>query len=220
MTIWLASGNAHKQKELAAILTGHSVVIPADAGITDFEPDETGSGFAENALIKARALYAHPAFSPVSGSGNGPFPEPVLADDSGICVDALDGRPGIFSARYGSVNGKKTGAAERNAMLLEEVNAALAGGKAGTKSRACRFVCAMVLLYGPCRFYIVQETLEGELVSGLNAARGSGGFGYDPVVFLPELGRTVAELSEKEKNARSHRGKAGKAIAKLVGCLD
>jgi XTP/dITP diphosphohydrolase len=207
MTIWLASGNAHKQKELAAILPGHSIVIPAGAGITDFEPDETGSCFVENAVIKAKALYAHPAFS---GSG------PVLADDSGICVDALDGRPGIFSARYGSVDGKKTGAAERNAMLLEEVNAALAGGKAGSKNRSCRFVCAMVLLYSPYRFRVVQETLEGELVPDIAAARGSGGFGYDPIVFLPEFGRTVAELSGEEKNIASHRGKAGKAIARLL----
>jgi XTP/dITP diphosphohydrolase len=217
MTIWLASGNVHKQKELAAILAGHSILIPADAipacaGMANFEPDETGSSFLENALIKARALYDHPAFSrmlPPSGGEAGP----VLADDSGLCVDALDGRPGIFSARYGSAGGKKIGAAERNAMLLEEVNVALAGKKAG-KSRSCRFVCAMVLFYSPYRFYAVQETLEGELVS--DNARGSGGFGYDPIVFLPEFGRTVAELSEEEKNSASHRGKAGMAIAKLL----
>ncbi|MDR2048904.1 MAG: non-canonical purine NTP pyrophosphatase [Treponema sp.] len=212
MTIWLASGNVHKQKELAAILAGHSIVIPADAGITDFEPDETGSCFVENALIKAKALYAHAAFSLLPDSEAGP----VLADDSGLCVDALDGRPGIFSARYGSADGKKIGAAERNAMLLEEVNAALAGGKAGSKSRSCRFVCAMALLYSPHRFRVVQETLEGELVPDSTAVRGSGGFGYDPVVFLPEFGRTVAELSEEEKNVISHRGKAARAIAKLV----
>jgi XTP/dITP diphosphohydrolase len=207
MTIWLASGNVHKQKELAAILAGHSVLIPAGAGMADFEPDETGSSFMENALIKARALYAHPAFP---GRERGP----VLADDSGLCVDALDGRPGIFSARYGSAGGKKIGAAERNAMLLEEVNAAFMGGKAASTSRSCRFVCAMVLLYSPYRFYAVQETLEGELVQ--DSARGSGGFGYDPIVFLPEKGRTVAELSEEEKNIASHRAKAGKAIAKLL----
>jgi XTP/dITP diphosphohydrolase len=212
MTIWLASGNAHKQKELAAILAGHSVLIPADAGITGFDPDEGGSSFAENALIKAKALYAHPAFPPSGPEISGP----ILADDSGLCVDALDGRPGIFSARYGAVDGKKIGAAERNAMLLEEVNAALAGAKPGTKGRSCRFVCAMVLFYSPYRFRVVQETLEGELVPDINAARGSGGFGYDPIVFLPEFGRTVAELSEDEKNSASHRAKAGKAIAKLL----
>jgi XTP/dITP diphosphohydrolase len=220
MTIWLASGNVHKQKELAVILAGHSVLIPAGAGITDFEPDETGSCFAENALVKARALYAHPAFSrmfPFSGTETCERTgAPVLADDSGLCVDVLDGRPGIFSARYGSAGGKKIGAAERNALLLEEVNAAFTGGKTGSKSRSCRFVCAMVLLYSPYRFYAVQETLEGELVPDIKAARGSGGFGYDPIVFLPELGRTVAELSEEEKNSVSHRGKAGKTIAKLL----
>jgi XTP/dITP diphosphohydrolase len=205
MTIWLASGNVHKQKELAAILAGHSLILPSGAGILDFDPDETGSCFVENALVKAKALYAHPAFS---------GPGPVLADDSGLCVDALDGRPGIFSARYGSAGGKKIGGAERNALLLEELNAAVTGAKPGTKSRACRFVCAMVLLYSPYRFFAVQETLEGEIVR--DAGRGSGGFGYDPIVFLPEAGRTVAELSEEEKNACSHRAKAGKAIAKLL----
>jgi XTP/dITP diphosphohydrolase len=215
MTIWLASGNVHKQKELAAILTGHSIRIPAGAGMADFDPDETGSSFMENALIKARALYAHPAF-PRTLLPSGGEARPVLADDSGLCVDALDGRPGIFSARYGSAGGKKIGAAERNALLLEEVNAALAGGRAASTSRSCRFVCAMVLLYSPYRFYAVQETLEGELVPDSKAARGSGGFGYDPIVFLPEKGRTVAELSEEEKNSASHRAKAGKAIATLL----
>ncbi|MDR0403778.1 MAG: non-canonical purine NTP pyrophosphatase [Treponema sp.] len=215
MTVWLASGNAHKQKELAAVLAGHSLVIPAGAGITDFEPDESGSCFAENALIKAKALYAHPGFSRAALSA-GAEHSPVLADDSGLCVDALDGRPGIFSARYGSEGGKKAGAAERNAMLLEELNAALAAGTPDKQSRSCRFVCAMVLLYSPNRFCIVQETLEGELVADIKAVRGSGGFGYDPIVFLPEFGCTVAELSEEEKNNVSHRGRAGKAIAKLL----
>ncbi|MDR1506096.1 MAG: non-canonical purine NTP pyrophosphatase [Treponema sp.] len=210
MNIWLASGNVHKKRELAVILAGHQVIIPADRGITDFAPDENGTGFAENALIKARALYAHPAFCRADGA--------VLADDSGLCVDILDGRPGIFSARYGSDGKKKIGAAERNALLLEEVNAAIAGGKTipGGRRRSCRFVCAMALFFDPYRFCVVQETLEGELVPDMGAARGSGGFGYDPIVFLPERGRTVAELSETEKNAVSHRGRAGRAISKLL----
>ena len=239
MTIWLASGNRHKQQELAAILAGSALRVPAEAGITDFDPAETGTSFAENALIKARALYRIlRASRPVNGGA-------VLADDSGLCVDALGGRPGIYSARYygkeswagdGSfcvkpgASGKLTDE-ERNILLLEELNNVLAGREFAKKTpgqsgeelpdcgtaglRGCRFVCAMALLFSPDRFYLVQETLEGEIISSAADIRGTGGFGYDPIVYLPELGRTVAELSEEEKNNLSHRGKAGRAIATL-----
>jgi len=250
MTIWFATGNAHKKAELSAILRTHGVdcrlLIPKDAGL-DFDPEETGTSFHENALLKARVLYdmldeARPAlFSPG---------DPVIADDSGICVDALDGRPGIYSARYmgamsndaegarrsavfsdlcdsagaqrmaavcekrregfspsgGRMNSaQKLEAGERNALLLEEVGNAA--------NRKARFVCAMVLMYSHDRFFIAQETMEGEIVKSLEHAKGAGGFGYDPILFIPELRRTVAELSEEEKNTISHRGKAGKIIA-------
>jgi XTP/dITP diphosphohydrolase len=217
MNIWFATGNAHKKAELSAILKTHGVdcrlLIPKDAGL-DFDPDETGTSFHENALLKANELYAllyksRPAlFSPG---------DPVIADDSGICVDALDGRPGIYSARYaGAVsneqltmsNGKKLESAERNVLLLEELGNAA--------DRRAQFVCAMVLMYTPNRFFIAQETMEGEIVKSAEHAKGAGGFGYDPILFIPELGRTVAELSEEEKNTISHRGKAGKTIAKII----
>ncbi|MCL1930291.1 MAG: non-canonical purine NTP pyrophosphatase, partial [Treponema sp.] len=96
MTIWFASGNADKKKEIAAIFNGYNVHIPADAGL-DFDPEETGATFYENSLLKARALYAllEERRPPLYKSG-----DPIIADDSGICVDALDGRPGIYSARY------------------------------------------------------------------------------------------------------------------------
>lgn len=194
MTIWLASGNKHKQQELSAILNGHTVKIPAEAGISGFNPEETGTSFIENALIKAKALYSR-------------LSVPVLADDSGLCVDALEGRPGIYSSRYYGKTGisAKLSDGERNLLLLEELG--------NTALRKCRFICAMVLLFSPNRFYLVQETMEGEIVSSAEEIRGSGGFGYDPIVYSPELGRTVAELFEEEKNRLSHRGKAGKAIA-------
>jgi XTP/dITP diphosphohydrolase len=211
MTIWFATGNANKKAELSAILKTHgvdcSLLIPKDAGL-DFDPEETGTSFHENALLKANALYAllnktRPTlFSPG---------DPVIADDSGICVDALDGRPGIYSARYagmGSGNAKKLEAAERNVLLLEEIGDVV--------NRRARFVCAMVLMYNPDRFFIAQETMEGELVKNMEHARGGGGFGYDPILFIPELGRTVAELSEDEKNTISHRGKAGKITAERI----
>jgi fructuronate reductase len=211
-TIWFATGNAHKKTELSAILRTHGVdcrlLIPKDAGL-DFDPEETGTSFHENALLKAGVLYAlldknrPPLFSPG---------DPVIADDSGICVDALDGRPGIYSARYAGAMSKgytkKLEAAQRNALLLEELGDAA--------NRKARFVCAIVLLYDPNRFFTARETMEGEIVRNMERAKGAGGFGYDPVFFIPQLGRTAAELSEEEKNMISHRGKAGKIIAGII----
>jgi len=225
MTIWFASGNAHKKKELAAILNAHGgsydLLIPADVGL-DFDPEETETTFHGNALLKARALYSllEQRRPPLFTSD-----DPVIADDSGICVDALNGRPGIYSARYAGkataepgitnnnqqrivLSGKKLEASERNALLLAELG--------DNPLRAARFVCAMALMLNPNRFILVQETLEGEIVKSLEYAKGSGGFGYDPILFIPSLGRTVAELSEDEKNTISHRAKAGKIIAKII----
>jgi len=212
MTLWLASGNIHKKKEFAAILSGienlelkipAELKIPQDVGLS-FNPDETGNSFFENALIKAAELYRL-----LEKQNPGEKVHPVIADDSGICVDALGGRPGIHSARYGmSEQGEKITDAEKNAMLLAELG--------DNPVRSARFVCAMVLYYGPDHFYAAQETLEGRLVENAEAARGRGGFGYDPILFIPELGRTVAELSEEEKNKYSHRGKAGRVIARIM----
>ena len=226
MTVWFATGNINKKKELSEILRSASggkneaesntlsafdLKTPSDAGLT-FDPDETGSTFLENALIKAEALYRLLWEKGVIRHG-----DPVIADDSGICVDALDGRPGIYSARYcgpeitpDSImkNSVKLHDAERNTLLLQELG--------DNPLRSARFVCAMVLYYGPNRFFIAQESLEGELVKNADSIRGSGGFGYDPILYIPELGRTVAELGEKEKNRRSHRGKAGRAIANIL----
>ncbi|MDR1212069.1 MAG: RdgB/HAM1 family non-canonical purine NTP pyrophosphatase [Spirochaetaceae bacterium] len=195
MILWFATANEHKRKELAAVLTGHTILTPADRAV-EFDPEETGTAFYENALIKARALYAL-------------VKEPVIADDSGLCVDALGGRPGIYSARYGSGAGKKLDSPERNALLLNELG--------GEKNRAARFVCAMVLMLSEDRFFLVQETLEGTIA---NRARGEGGFGYDPLLYLDEKRCTVAELPGDEKNALSHRGRAARRIAALLESLD
>jgi XTP/dITP diphosphohydrolase len=222
MIIWFASGNAHKKEELEAVLNANrpagieeiTVKIPAEAGIP-FDPDETGGDFLENALIKARALYsaiaeksrAEKATGETIAGGIQIIADGVriIADDSGLCVDTLGGRPGIRSARYGCENGKKPEAREQNALLLRELG--------DNPNRKARFVCAMVLLFDPARFRAVQETLEGEL---LREQRGTGGFGYDPILLLPEKNRTVAELTAEEKNTLSHRGKAGRAIAKFL----
>jgi XTP/dITP diphosphohydrolase len=203
VTVWFATGNIHKRNELAAILApcipGLEIKIPREAGMV-FEPDEKGGDFSENALIKARELYRLAAEKGMAA--------PVIADDSGLCVDALGGRPGIYSARYGGSGGAKLNDAERNALLLAELG--------GSADRKARFVCAMVLLYGEDRFFLAQETCEGEIVKNIDAARGGRGFGYDPILFIPGLGRTVAELPEEEKNRISHRGKAGRVIAGIL----
>jgi XTP/dITP diphosphohydrolase len=194
MTLWFATGNAHKKTELSAILAGHRLRTPDEIGLA-FDPEETGATFIDNALLMARALFEAVG-------------EPTVADDSGLCVDALGGRPGILSARYGSENGAKLDSAARNALLLKEIGAAA--------DRRARFVCALVAYFGPDRFYAVQETCEGEILA---APRGAGGFGYDPILYLPERACSVAELAEADKNRISHRAKAGRALAALLADL-
>ena len=215
MTLYLASGNLHKKHEMQDICRPHTILIPADKGIA-FNPEETGKTFFENSLIKARTLWEI-------------IREPVLADDSGICVDILGGRPGIYSARYAGIDfpyGKPDGIGipqeQKNKLLLDEVkkaeqSASLSGtSEVKNGTRSCRYVCAMVLYFGKDRFYCVQETMEGTLIEDISEERGKGGFGYDPIVFLSEYGKTVAELSDEEKNAVSHRGKAARKILQLL----
>jgi XTP/dITP diphosphohydrolase len=206
MIIYFASGNAHKKHELEQLIPRITLKIPEDKGIP-FVPDENGNSFAENAWIKAKALWEI-------------VKAPVLADDSGLCVDLLGGAPGIYSARYGGAVPQS----EKNRLLLEEVAAALSlkrnhRGVAAVNHenpRSCRFVCALILFLSPSRFFIVQETLEGALVQSLEHARGSGGFGYDPIVIPQGYSKTVAELGEEEKNRISHRGKAAFSLDKII----
>ena len=180
-TLLVGTNNAHKAREIAAILhaTGVRVVTPKELGIAN-EPEENGTTFAENALIKAR-YYA------TQGQ------MPCLADDSGLAVDALDGRPGVFSARYAPTD------AECIARLLDELRDIPA------EKRTARFVCAAALCMPDGLEIVETGTCEGQIVF---APRGSNGFGYDPVFYLPDLDCTMAELSAEEKNTRSHRGNA------------
>lgn len=219
MKIYLATGNINKKREMAEIFPEHTIVIPKDEGI-EFDPEETGTTFYENSMIKARTLWniVHC---------------PVVADDSGICADALDGAPGVWSSRYagpgfmkGRPDGVKITQSEQNSFLIKQVNDAIASGiDASSRKneglfpngpRSCRYVCAMVLYLGPSRFYIAQETMEGTLVECMDDAAGTGGFGYDPLVFLPQYGKTAAQISAAEKNAISHRGKAARALRKII----
>jgi XTP/dITP diphosphohydrolase len=195
MEIVLATGNAHKAKELEKILAPHRVLTPSDLGL-DFDCEETGTTYLDNALLKARTLAEMTDL-------------PVIADDSGLSLPALGGAPGIYSARYGSREaGRILEAPERNAFLLKKLE--------GIGDRRAFFVCSMVLILSPYRVYSVQETLDGEITSGQS---GTGGFGYDPVFYLPEREMTVADLSEEEKNRISHRGKAGAKIKLILDSL-
>jgi XTP/dITP diphosphohydrolase len=197
MELFVATGNSHKLVELGPALAGHSLKTPLDAGIRDFEVEEDGATFLENAVKKALALYR------LVG-------RPSLADDSGLAVRALGGAPGVLSARYGSEDGRrKLEAAERNAYLLANMDS--------MEDRACAFVCALVLVLDEERVFSVQETCPGLL---LREPRGLGGFGYDPIVFLPLLGKSVAELSIEEKNILSHRGRACARMAILLADLE
>lgn len=194
MKIYLASSNRHKLLEFQSILKGFNLVIPDDNGIL-FSPEETGETFFENALIKAKALYEI-------------VKEPVIADDSGLCINALNGAPGIYSARYGSLNGKNTSADTGINKVLEELSNIISSAD----RKAC-FVCCIVIYLGENRFYSIQETCEGEIAY---KKFGKGGFGYDPIFYLPQLGKTMAELTEEEKNKISHRGKAVRVLSKLL----
>ena len=206
MIIYAATGNEHKRQELSQLFAPHTIIIPKDKGI-DFDPEENGNSFVENTIIKAKALYDI-------------VKKPVIADDSGICVDVLDGKPGIYSARYvgnNTFSEKKISDSERNVLLLQEAaEVAKQKGISPDTPLSCRFVCAMVLYLGKDRYYIAQETIEGFLVKDIESAKGSGGFGYDPIVFLPEYDKTIAELTAEEKNAISHRGKAAIVLQTIV----
>lgn len=196
MTLFIATNNAHKVKELSELFPGTLLRTPADAGI-EFDHDETEDTFLGNSLGKARALF-------------GLVKAPVLADDSGLCVDALDGAPGVRSARYGSPDDGRTvlSAREKNELLLRQMT--------GRRDRTCRFVCAMTLMLSEHRFVSVQETCEGRL---LESPRGMEGFGYDPVFFLPGEGLSMAELTLERKNALSHRGRAAARILAVLASL-
>ena len=182
MKLVLASKNPHKLKELGDILSelGVEVLLESEAGV-DVEVEETGTTFEENALLKARAVC--------EASGL-----PAVADDSGLCVDALNGAPGVYSARYG---GEGLSDTDRYRLLLENMR--------GQLDRRCRFVSAVC-----CAFPNGDTvTARGECAGTLAyAPKGADGFGYDPVFFVPGLKKTFAELTPQEKNAVSHRGAA------------
>lgn len=232
--IVFATGNADKVREIREIIQDPeaSVYSMKELGISS-DPEETGTTFEENARIKARAVADILLEDPARYLQDLSTPIAVLSDDSGLVVDALGGAPGIYSARF---LGRDTSYTEKMNYILSELK-----DKTGDE-RSARFVCACaaVLLPAPesaasgaaalepadredaalepadresaapeAREIVVTETMEGQIADRI---AGEHGFGYDPVFYLPEYGKTSAELTDEEKNAISHRGKAFRAM--------
>lgn len=227
--IVFATGNADKVREIREIIQDPeaSVYSMKELGISS-DPEETGTTFEENARIKARAVADILLENPARYLQDLSTPIVVLSDDSGLVVDALGGAPGIYSARF---LGRDTSYTEKMNYILSELK-----DKTGDE-RSARFVCACaaVLLPAPesaalepaghegaaleaadhegaaleAREIVVTETMEGQIADRI---AGEHGFGYDPVFYLPEYGKTSAELTDEEKNAISHRGKAFRAM--------
>jgi XTP/dITP diphosphohydrolase len=188
----LASSNQGKLREYREMAAGAGIRVDLLANFSDVPPfDESAPTFGENAAGKA-LHYSRFAS------------DMVLADDSGLVVPALGGAPGVHSARYA---GPGATDADRYRKLLHEME-----GREGDQRRA-RFVCVIAIAHRGKALLVVSDCAEGILTT---QPRGEGGFGYDPVFFFPELGRTYAELSRAEKNAYSHRGKAFRQALKLI----
>lgn len=192
MKLYFASGNEHKKTEMEDLLEDYKLVLPKDEGY-DFDPVEDGKSFIENAIIKAEALY-------------GLVKAPCIADDSGLCVECLGGRPGIHTARYGEEEfGRKLGDREKYMFLLKNME--------GVENRRAEFVCAICLILDENRRYVIQESVGGHIVE---QPEGTEGFGYDPVFYNDEAEMISACLTREEKNRFSHRGKAARIIKSLL----
>lgn len=198
MEIYIATSNKHKIAEFAEMFAKANIncTVLSASDAKDFEPPvEDGTTFEENSFIKANALKQKVPSSAY-----------VMADDSGIVVDALGGAPGIHSARYAGVSGANADS-ENNKKLLKELEGV------ADENRTARFVCAITLLTPNGEKHCFLGKIEGIINHG---ECGKGGFGYDPLFYLPERNMTTAELSASDKNAISHRGRA---FAQLVEFL-
>lgn len=190
MQVVLASNNQGKLREFSAILSTAGIAMIAQGELGVSEADEPHLTFVENALAKARHA------SRATG-------KPALADDSGLCVDALSGAPGVFSARYAALSGGEKSDAANNARLVREL--------AGVANRRAQYVAVLVYVRSADdpRPIVAEGVWHGQIV---DTAQGDQGFGYDPHFYLPQLGKTVAQLSPDQKNRSSHRARALQAL--------
>lgn len=190
-SIILASNNKDKVKEVKEILKGYDIISMKEAGI-DVDIEENGTTFEENALIKARAIMK------LTG-------QITMADDSGLEIDYLNKAPGVYSARF---MGHDTSYDIKNKALIQKLEGVKGSDRSG------RFVCAIAVCFPDGREIVKRGTMEGLIAEEI---KGDNGFGYDPIVYLPEYGKTSGELAPEEKNKISHRGKA---LALIKGELD
>lgn len=181
-SIILASNNKDKVKEVKEILNGYDIISMKEAGI-DVDIEENGTTFEENALIKARAIMK------LTG-------QITMADDSGLEIDYLNKAPGVYSARF---MGHDTSYDIKNKALIQKLEGVKGSDRSG------RFVCAIAVCFPDEREIVKRGTMEGLIAEEI---KGDNGFGYDPIVYLPEYGKTSGELAPEEKNKISHRGKA------------
>ena len=186
----LASKNQHKLAEISKIVAqfGMELVLQSELGL-DIDVDETGETFEENSMLKARAV--------MEASGM-----PAIADDSGLMVDALDGAPGVYSARYGGSHDRTD--EERYRYLLSNLE------NVPDEKRGAKFVSVITLLYPDGRSIVARGECPGTI---LRAPHGENGFGYDPVFFVTSEGKSMAELSPERKNEISHRARALQVLA-------
>ena len=194
--IVFATTNEGKVKEIKEILEGFPVEVVSmkEMNITT-DVEENGTTFEENSLIKAREI------SKLTGL-------PALADDSGLEVDYLNGEPGIYSARY---LGRDTDYNYKNNYIIDQLK------ESEDKERSARFICVISLVLPDGREFVKKGVMEGRIGYEI---KGENGFGYDPIFYLPEYGKTSAELSSDEKNKISHRGKALRAMKEVIAELD
>lgn len=190
MRFVLASNNAGKLREMREMLSALDieVVSQSEAGL-EIDVEETGTTFAENAMLKAKAACEA-------------LNIPAIADDSGLMVEALDGAPGVYSARYGSVNGEKLCDSERNGLLIKNLS--------GIENRSAKFVSSIACVFPNGETVTAEGYCHGVII---DTPRGENGFGYDPIFYIPELSATMAELSSEDKNKISHRGNAVREFA-------
>ena len=181
-SIILASNNKDKVKEVKEILKGYDIISMKEAGI-DVDIEENGTTFEENALIKARAIMK------LTG-------QITMADDSGLEIDYLNKAPGVYSARF---MGHDTSYDIKNKALIQKLEGVKGSDRSG------RFVCAIAVCFPDGREIVKRGTMEGLIAEEI---KGDNGFGYDPIVYLPEYGKTSGELAPEEMNKISHRGKA------------
>ncbi len=192
MEIILATRNKGKKRELEDIFQGKAKLLTLDDINFTEEIVEDGNSFFANAMIKCQTIFN------ISN-------KPVLADDSGLMVEYLNGEPGIYSARYGD----KPNATDHDRLLylLSRLN------NVPFEQRQAAFVSSLILYLSPIKFYAVQETCDGIIAT---EPKGENGFGYDPVFYLPDYEKTMAELEKSEKNRISHRGKAARKLNLLL----